>query len=164
MGLGISIEGLIGQIVNFLILLILLTVVAYKPITKMLNERSRRIKESMEQTELIREQMERAEQEVQKRLEEARKEGQAMLAQVEQVGERLKLEAREEARREAEAIMARARSEIKLERDEALNQLRLQFADLAILAAEKVIKETLDKKAHRRLIEEVLEESTLKEG
>ncbi len=164
MGLGISIEGFIGQIVNFLILLILLTVVAYKPITKMLNERSRRIKESMEQTEFIREQMERAEQEVQKRLEEARKEGQAMLAQVEQIGGRLKQEAREEARREAEAIMARARSEIKLERDEALNQLRLQFADLAILAAEKVIKETLDKKAHRRLIEEVLEESTLKEG
>ena len=164
MGLGISIEGLIGQIVNFLILLILLTVIAYKPITKMLNERSRRIKESMEQTELIREQMERAEQEVQKRLEEARKEGQIMLAQAEQIGERLKQEAREEARREAEAIMARARSEIKLERDEALNQLRLQFADLAIVAAEKVIKETLDKKAHRRLIEEVLEESTLKEG
>ena len=164
MGFGISLEGFIGQIVNFLILLILLTVVAYKPITKMLDERSRRIKESMDQTELIREQMERSEQEVQKRLEEARKEGQAMLAQAEQVGERLKQEACEEARREVETIMARARSEIKLERDEALNQLRLQFADLAILAAEKVIKETLDKKAHRRLIEEVLEESTLKEG
>ena len=34
------------------------------------------------------------------------------------------------------------------------------FVDLAILAAEKVINQSLDKKAHQRLIEEVLEEST----
>jgi F0F1-type ATP synthase membrane subunit b/b' len=47
-----------------------------------------------------------------------------------------------------------------MERDEAIDKLRQEFADLAILAAEKVIKETLDKERHRRLIQEVLEESS----
>jgi F-type H+-transporting ATPase subunit b len=158
--LGISWQGLLGQIINFVLLLALLYFIGYKPIRKMLDERSKRIKEGVDQAELAKEAAARAEEEVQRRLDEARKEGQLILAQASEMGERLKAEAREEARREAEALIARARAEIGMERDEAIDRLRQEFADLAILAAEKVIKETLDKERHRRLIEEVLEESS----
>jgi len=160
MGLGISWQGLLGQIVNFGLLLVLLYFIGYRPIRKMLDERSKRIKEGIDQAELAKEAAARAEEEVQRRLDEARKDGQLMLAQAAEMGERLKAEAREEARREAEALIVRARAEIGMERDEAIDRLRQEFADLAILAAEKVINETLDKERHRRLIEEVLEESS----
>jgi F-type H+-transporting ATPase subunit b len=159
-GIGISLYGLIAQIVCFGILLALLIAFGYKPIQKMLDERSRRIKEGLDTAELAKEAAARAEEEVQIRLDEARKEGQLILAQASEMGERLKAEAREEAREEAEALIARARAEIGMERDEAIDRLRQEFADLAILAAEKVIKETLDKERHRRLIQEVLEESS----
>jgi F-type H+-transporting ATPase subunit b len=49
-----------------------------------------------------------------------------------------------------------------LERDEAIAEIRRQFADLTISAAEKVIGQSLDKKAHERLIDEVLAESSFK--
>lgn len=160
MGLGISWQGLLGQIINFVLLLVLLYFIGYRPIRKMLDERSKRIKEGIDQAELAKEAAARAEEEVQRRLDEARKDGQLILAQAAEMGERLKAEAREEARREAEALIVRARAEIGMERDEAIDRLRQEFADLAILAAEKVIKETLDKERHRRLIEEVLEESS----
>ncbi len=160
MGLGISWQGLLGQIINFVLLLVLLYFIGYRPIRKMLDERSKRIKEGIDQAELAKEAATRAEEEVQRRLDEARKDGQLILAQAAEMGERLKAEAREEARREAEALIARARAEIGMERDEAIDKLRQEFADLAILAAEKVINETLDKERHRRLIEEVLEESS----
>jgi len=81
------------------------------------------------------------------------------LAQAAQMGERLKEEARGEARQEAEVIIARARTEIGRERDEAIEEVRRQFVDLAITAAEKVVNETLDRERHRRLIEEVLEQA-----
>jgi F-type H+-transporting ATPase subunit b len=158
--LGISWQGLIAQIVCFVILLALLIGFGYKPIQKMLDERSKRIKEGLDKAELAKEAAAKAEQEVQRRLDEARREGQTILAQAYEMGERLKAEAREEAKREAEAFIQRARAEIELERDEAIDRLRAEFADLAILAAERVIKEALDKEAHRRLIDEVLEEST----
>ncbi len=158
--LGISWQGLLGQIINFVLLLVLLYFIGYKPIRKMLDERSTRIKEGIDQAELAKEVAARAEEEVQRRLDEARKDGQLVLAQASEMGERLKAEAREEARREAEALIVRARAEIGMERDEAIDRLRQEFADLAILAAEKVIKETLDKERHRRLIQEVLEESS----
>jgi F-type H+-transporting ATPase subunit b len=159
-GIGISLYGLIAQIVCFGILLALLIAFGYKPIRKMLDERSKRIKEGLDKAELAKEATARAEEEVQRRLDEARHEGQLVLTQASEMGERLKAEAREEARKEAEAFVARARAEIGMERDEAIDRLRQEFADLAILAAEKVIKETLDKERHRRLIEEVLDESS----
>ena len=163
--LGINLPVLVAQIVNVAILLGLLYLVAYKPVMRMLDERSRRIKESMEQADAIKEQAARAEEEVKKQLEAAGREGQERITQAVQVGEEVKQKAQQEARQEAETLIARARTEIQRERDEAIDELRREFADLTILAAGKVIDRSLDKKAHRQLIDKVLKESTtLKKG
>lgn len=162
--LGISWQGLIGQLVTFALLFILLYFIAYKPIRRMLDERSNRIKVSMDQAEQIKEQMAKTDEQVREQLEAARMEGQNILTQAGQIGERLKEEAREEARHEAEITIARARTEIQRERDESIEELKRQFVDLAITAAEKVISETLDKEKHRRLIDEVLEQAPKREG
>ena len=164
-GLGINLPTLLAQIINFAILLGLMYLVAYKPIMRMFDERSRRIKESMEQTEFIKEQAARAEEEAQKRIEQAAKEGQEVIARAVRTGEEVKREAQQEARKEAESLIARARMEIQRERDDAIDELRREFADLTILAASKVIDRSLDKQAHRELIEQVLEQSSsLKKG
>ena len=164
-GLGISLPMLLAQIVNFLILLGLLYLVAYKPIMRMLDERSRKIKESMEQTEFIKEQAAQAEEEFEKRIEAAAKEGQEVVVRAAKTGEELRQKAQQQARQEGEALISRARAEIQREREEAIGELRKEVADLTIMAAEKVIDRSLDKKAHRQLIDKVLEESTtLKKG
>jgi F-type H+-transporting ATPase subunit b len=160
MGLGLDLATFIGQLVSFLILLGLLIFVGYKPIRKMLDERANRIKESMEQAEATKQEYERAKVAVQEQISEARQEGQAVIGQATQVGDRLKEEAKEEARKEAQAIVDRTRVELERERDKAIDDLRREFVDTAILAAEKVINEALDKEKHRKLIEEALEEST----
>ncbi len=159
MGLGLDLATFIGQLVSFLILLGLLIYVGYKPIRKMLDERANRIEESMEQAEATKQEYERAKVAVQEQISKARQEGQALISQATQVGDRLKEEAKEEARKEAQAIVDRTRVELERERDKAIDDLRREFADTAILAAEKVINEALDKEKHRKLIEEALEES-----
>jgi F-type H+-transporting ATPase subunit b len=159
-GLGVTWSTLLAQIINFVILLGLLYLVAYKPILRMFDERSRRIKESMEQTESIREQAARADEDVKKRMEEAGKEGQEVISRAMRTGEEARQKIQQEARQEAEAILERARLEIQRERDEAVDELRQEFADLTIEAAGKVIEKSLDKEAHRQLIDKVLEEST----
>ncbi len=164
-GLGISLPTLLAQIVNFVILFGLMYLVAYKPIMRMLDERSRKIKEGMEQTELIKEQAARAEEEAEKRIEAASKEGQEVIARAARMGEETRQEADQKARQEAELLIARARMEIQRERDEAIDELRKEFADLTVLAAEKIIDRSLDKEAHRQVIDKVLEESkTLRKG
>jgi len=163
--LGINMPTLLAQIINVAILFGLLYLVAYRPIMRMLDERSRKIKESMEQTEYIKQQAERAEEEAAKRIETAAKEGQEAVARAMRTGEEIRQEAQQQAKQGAEVLIARARAEIQRERDEAIDQLRKEFADITILAAEKVIDRTLDKKAHREIIDKVLKESTaLKKG
>jgi len=163
--LGINLPVLVAQIINVAILLGLLYLVAYKPIMRVLDERSRRIKESMEQADAIKEQATRTEEEVKNQLEVASRKGQERIAQAVQVGEEVKQKAKQEARQEAETLIARARTEIQRERDEAIDELRKEFADLTIMAAGKIIDRALDKKAHRQLIDKVLKESTtLKKG
>ncbi len=157
--LGINLPGLVAQIINFSLLMGLLTVMLYKPVTRMLDQRATRIRESLQKAEDVKREAERAEQQFQARLQEARQEGQAIIAQAAKTGERLVEEARDKARQEAESILVRARSEIGVERDRAITQLRQGFADLTVLAAGKVIGQSLDKQAHSRLIDQVLEES-----
>jgi len=160
MGLGLDLPTFIGQLVSFLILLGVLVYFGYKPIRKMLDERANRIEESMEQAEATKQEYERAKVAVQEQISKARQEGQAVIGQATQIGDRLKEEAKEEARKEAQTIVDRTRVELERERDKAIDDLRREFVDTAILAAEKVINETLDKEKHRKLIEQALEEST----
>ena len=159
-GIGINLPLLIVFVVNFIILFVGLSIVLYKPVLKMLDERQAKIRDSMEQAERIKQETEHSEEEIKTQIEKARKEGQAVIAQATQIGERLKEEAKDSARQETESLIAKARTEIQRERDKTIEELRAEFADIAILAAEKVIKETVDKKKHRKLIDEVLKEST----
>ncbi len=157
--LGLNIPTLLAQLVNFVVLFVLLYLVAYKPILKMLDDRSKKVEESVKQTEYIKEQVAKAEEESRKRIEAAGKEGQDIIARAVKTGEDVRAQAQQDARKDAETLVARARTEIQRERDEAIGGLRREFADLTIMAAEKVIDESLDKEAHRRIIEKTLAES-----
>jgi len=158
--LGINGPTLLAQVINVALLLVLLRVFAYKPLMRMLDRRSQAVKESMEQAEALKKQSASAEEDIKKELEAAGKEGQERINRALHAGEEIKQKAQEDAKQEAETLINRARTEIQRERDEAIGELRREFADLTIKAAEKVIDTSLDSKAHRQLIDKVLEEST----
>ena len=157
--LGLTLPNFIGQLVNFVLLLALLIFFGYKPIRRMLDERSNRIRQSMEHAEATKKEYENARIEVEKRISEARDEGQLIVGQAEKAGERIKEEAKGAARDEAKAIVEKAKSEIERDRNTMINELRKEFVDTAILAAETVMKETLDKEKHRLLIEKTMKKS-----
>ncbi len=159
--LGINLPLLVVFIINFIVLFVLLRIFLYKPVLKMLDERTKRTKEGMELAEATKKEYEQAKVEVQKQIEKGRQEAQAIIAQALQTGERLKEESREESTKQAQVILDRTRGELESERDKIVEGLRKEFVDIAISAAEKVIKETLDKEKHRKLIEETLQETVL---
>ena len=157
--LGINLPLLVVFIINFIVLFVLLRIFLYKPVLKMLDERAKRTKEAMELADATKKEFEQARAEVQKQIEKGRQEAQAIIAQAMQVGERLKEESRQEATKQAQVIVDRTRAELETERDKIIGDLRREFVDIAIAAAGKVIKETLDKEKHRKLIDETLQES-----
>ena len=157
--LGVNLPLLVVFVINFIVLFVLLRLFLYKPVLKMLDERAKRTAEAMEQAEATKKEYEQARVEVQKQIDKGRQEAQTILTQAIQVGERLKEESRQEAQKQAQVIVDRTRTELEAERDKIVGDLRREFVDISISAAEKVIKETLDKEKHRKLIEETLRES-----
>ena len=156
--LGIHLPSLIIYLVNFGILLGLLYAFAYKPILRMLDQRSERIKESLEAAGRAGEEAARSQADTQQQLREARIEGQRLIEQARETAERYRSEERDRARQEAEALVVRAREDIQRERDVAIQEVRSHFADLAISAAERVIERSLDRDSHSELIAKVLVE------
>jgi F-type H+-transporting ATPase subunit b len=161
--LGINLPVLVAQLVNFTILLVLLRMFAWGPLTKMLDERREKIRESLAAADQAKAEVAESGRQAQEAIEAARREGQQLIAQSQEIANRIQADARTQAQTESEAALVRARSEIQLERDTAIAELRKEFADLTIAAAEKVISGSLDRTAHKRLIDEALAQSSFRE-
>ena len=158
--LGFNLPGLLAQLVNFLILLIVLRLFLYKPILRILDERKRRIEEGLMRSEQAASQAAAQEGEARRAMEEARNEAREVVQRAQEAASRLRAELEGQARTQAEQIVERARADIQLEREQAIQQLRAEFAGLTMLAAERVIGQSLDRQAHQRLIDEVIVESS----
>ena len=163
-GLGINLPGLITQFVNFGVLLAILWIFLHKPLQRVLDERRRRIEEGLKASESAQEAAEEARDQAQAEIQRGREEGQRLVGQAQEVARRLQADARETAQQSVDQMLARARQEIEQERDLALTRLRDEFADLTIIAAERVIGGALDPDQHQRLIADVLEESSFGDG
>tara|TARA_B100001179_G_scaffold195137_1_gene153244 strand:+ start:190 stop:591 length:402 start_codon:yes stop_codon:yes gene_type:complete len=125
---------------------------------RMLDERTERIRESLEAADLARQEAATAQEAIQEQITEARRESQRIMDQTREAAERFRTEEMEKARQESEAFVERAKADIARERDTALQEVRASFGDLAITAAERVIRSSLDRTAHENLIAQVLEE------
>jgi F-type H+-transporting ATPase subunit b len=140
--LGITLQQLLTQLVSFLILFFLLYKLAYGPIMGMLDSRALKIKESLEAAETARLDAASSAERVEVEIASARVEGQKIVAES----------------REAASMLERARTEISREKDSAVEEVRKEFASLAITAAERIVEGSLDAKSHSSLIDRVLEE------
>jgi F-type H+-transporting ATPase subunit b len=159
----LTINGtLVAQLLIFLAMLGVLYRFAWGPLLRILNERRARIQQGVEATERAKQELEAAERERQATLEEARREAQAILDRIAKQGEDLRKELEAKAREQAEGLIAKARAEIQQEREMAVQDLRAQVADLAVMAAGRIIGESLDAKKHRELIERTIEEAEIR--
>ena len=154
--LGISLPGLITQLVNFAILMVVLRLFLWGPILKMLDERKHRIEEGLRASEIAASAAEASHTQARAAFEEARAEGREMVARAQETAGRLRTELEQQARADADRIVERARQEMEQERVQAVQALRAEFADLTVRAAERVVGQSLDRNAHQRLIDEVM--------
>ena len=158
--LGLNLPQLIAQVANFFLLLVILRLVAYKPILKMLDDRKQKIAEGLNAAEIARAEAAQAQANIASQLQEGQRQAQEVVAGAQQIAARIQAEAREQANRDREDSLERARAEIQLERDRAVADLRREFADITVSAAEKVIGQSLDRTAHQRIIDEALANSS----
>lgn len=149
---------LYANLAAFLVLFVLLWKFAFPPITKMLDERSDKIRESIEKAEETRVEAERLLEEYRQQMAEARQEAAKVIEQGRVVAENMKAEIMAKAREEAEAEKAKALEAIKAEKNAAMAELQSSVADLSVAVAGKILGEKMDVKAHEALIDRYIAE------
>lgn len=143
---------------TFLLLLLVLKKLAWKPLLTALNEREARIRESLQKAEEARKQAEKNMAEYQEMLEKARRESQELLERSRKTAEAMREEIIENAKAEADRLLERAKREIALEREKAIDEIKKLAVDLSLTATRKAIGKALTPKDHEVLVKEALKE------
>lgn len=155
--LGISGGLLVSQIVNFLLLMVILRMLLYKPVLNMLDQRKERIAQSMKDAERASAAAQEAEMEKSKVLDAARREAQEIRAQATRDAEKIAQDVRSRAEQDATGIRMKAQEEAQRQLETALADANKQVADLAILATERILgRELENKKEQERFVAEFL--------
>lgn len=149
-------DQLIYSSLTFFVLLFLLAKFAFPPIVKLLEERENKIKESIDKAEDTRREAERLFEEYKQQMSEARKEAQGIIEQGKKLGENMKADIVDKAQEEAGKIIERSKAEIMREKEKVIQDLQNQFASLTIDVASKVTSKSLSEKDHLELIDQYI--------
>ncbi|MFT4741170.1 MAG: F-type H+-transporting ATPase subunit b [Marivirga sp.] len=150
------------QFVIFLILLFIMSKVAWKPILGALKARESSIKDALESAENAKEEMAKMQEDNQKLLQEARAERDKLLKEAIEIGNKIKEEAKVDASKQADKIITDAKKAIEIEKNAALTEVTTKVAELSLSIAEKVLRQKLsDDKASKDLVSEYVKDIKL---
>jgi F-type H+-transporting ATPase subunit b len=141
----------------FVVLLLILTKYAFKPITAAVEARERALRDAIEAASRDREAAASLLEEHRAQIESARAEAQRIIAEGRATGDKLRGQMVEETRQQQQEMLERARQEIGREKELAIAEMRAEAVDLALRAAEKVIEKNLDARTNRQIVEKFLE-------
>ena len=143
-------------LVIFLILLVVLSRFAFKPLFESVEARERALEEAIDGA--ARDRAAAAELLAQQRalLEAGRADAQKFIADSRAVAEKMRADMLAETKAQQEAMLEGARRSIEGEKVAAIAQLRRESIDLAIAGASRVIEQNLDNANNRRIVENFL--------
>ena len=142
--------------VTFVLLLLVLKKMAWKPILNSLSERENFIKDSVERAETAKKEAEELLEENKKNLAKAEEEAQKVIVQGREYAENLKTQIIEESKLESKKLIDNAAVEIERKNLEAFNSLKGEIASIVIEASEKILRETLDKTKHEKIVNDFI--------
>ncbi|MDZ7289705.1 MAG: F0F1 ATP synthase subunit B [candidate division KSB1 bacterium] len=157
--------GLIAwTIIIFLLLVVVLRRMAWKPIIGAIEERARRIKDSLEKAEAAQRAAEHARSEYETMIAQARLEAQDLIVRSRKTAEITRDEIVAKAQADAEQLRQRTLKEIDLARQKAVEEIKQTAAQLSIDIAGRIIGKTLAVKDHQELIRQALREMQITGG
>lgn len=145
-------------VITFVILLLILRKLAWKPILTSLTEREKFIEDSLKKAETAQKDAEKMLQDNKEAIRKAEEEAQDIVAQGREYAETLKAQMLVESKEEAKKMIDDAKAEIERKNKEAFNQLKGQIAGIAVDAAEKIIRQNLDKEKQQELVNKYIDD------
>ncbi|WP_373974015.1 F0F1 ATP synthase subunit B [Chitinibacter sp. SCUT-21] len=144
--------SLVGQMITFAILIYFTMKFVWPPLTKMMDERAKRIADGLAAADRAKQDLENAEKKSADKLREAKQQAAEIIAQAEKRAAQLVEEAKSNAKVEGERLIAGAQGEIEQQIQHAKETLRQQVATLAVAGAEKILQREVDAAKHADML------------
>lgn len=154
--LGIDWKLLIAQIVNFLILFFVLTKFAFKPLIKMLDERSRHIEQSLEEAEKIKTMHLEATAQKEAIILEARHSAKDIISESKKQAEEVQQKLTTEAQNEVAKMLESGRLSLAVMKEKMSQELQKEVGELVVEATRKVMLGIVDQKVNREYVNRIL--------
>ena len=158
---GVDTPLLIAQAINFVIVAFVIWQFALKKILLTIDEREKKIADSLKNAEKIKLELEATEKQQNETLQEASLEAKKTVATAQEQAKSYIEAQKEEARKQAEEIVEKSRSAMELERQRVLNDAREEIASLVILTTSKVLQRELGDEEKSRFSESAAKEISL---
>ncbi len=149
---------IIWTFINILLLFLLLKIFLFKPVNKMMDERTKKIQDDIDAAKKAREEAEAMKIEYAATLRSAKDEAQEIVAKAIDKAEDERKAIVTKAEDEAHEIFKNTTKTIEVERKRSVQEAQTQIADLAIAAASKILGENVDDEANRKIVDTFLEE------
>jgi F-type H+-transporting ATPase subunit b len=146
----------VAELIAFILMILILGKYAYPRIIAAATDRENKIEAGLRAAQESEERLAKVQEQVEKTLEEARAQAREILNRSHGEATAEAQEVIAKARTDAEALIERARTEIGGERDRAIQDLRSEVSTLVVAATQRLLGETIDAKAHQRLIDDAL--------
>jgi F-type H+-transporting ATPase subunit b len=144
--------------ITFILLIFVLGKYAFGPIVKMLDERESTIRGAIDEAKRERAEAEKLLAQQKEALQKAQREAAEIAKRNAQEMEVYRAQLTSLAKKESEVLVANARKQIGEEKTKAVAELRAEVADLAVAAAARIVKSSLDEKTQRQLVEDYIKD------
>jgi len=152
----LSSSEIIAQLINFLVLLFVLRVLAWKKIINFLDDRRARIAFQVEEVERLKLESAALKAKADEQIKNIEAIAMRKLKEAEEAAQSLADDIKKDARKEAERIMAQAQSNVRYEATRIKNELKNEIIDMVMQVSEQMIEHKMDPQTDRKLAEEFL--------
>ncbi|MCD4760676.1 F0F1 ATP synthase subunit B [bacterium] len=155
---GVDWKLMLAQLVNFVIVVVILWWFALKPLTKTMQSRSDEIKKGLSDAEAAGQRLEKVEEDVKAKLNEAKSEAIKILDQAKKQADESKIANIEKTKQEVEILIKKAKEQLASEKDSMITEVKGEVANMVVTALEKILSEGLNKDIDKKYIDKALKD------
>ena len=147
---------LIAQVVNFAIVFAVLYWLAFKPLAKVMAERTAKITKGLDDAKKVEEKLVRTQEEFNKTMTEAKKQANVILEKAAVDADARKQEMIERAKEEIGQIINQEKQKMQADKATTLKEIKREVADLVVMAVEKILGEKVDARKDKEIIKKMI--------
>jgi len=154
--LGINSTLFIFQLINFAVVAVIIWFLVLKPLTKKMAERQEKIEQSLSNASEVERNLKKSEQSYQEKIDEAKAGAAKILENAQKESKEIGEKMKDKSKQEIELLIDQAKRNIKIEKEEMLDEVKVYTAELVVAAMEKVLDEKMDEEKDKEIIKKSL--------